>query len=154
LLWLLGGPHTVTAFARSIGDDTFRLDRWETALNTAIPADARDTTTPAAMMRDLQRLALGDALGIPQREQLVAWMHGNTTGAKRIRAGLPAGWSIADKTGTGDYGTSNDIALAWPPGKPPIVLAVFFTQRGKNATPRDDVVAAAAKIVAETFARP
>jgi beta-lactamase class A len=151
MLWLLGGPYAVTAFARLIGDATFRLDRWETALNTAIPGDARDTSTPAAMMQDLHRLALGDALGLPQREQLVAWMRGNTTGATRIRSGLPAGWSVADKTGTGDYGTANDIAVTWPPGKKPIVLAIYVTQHDKNAPPRDDILASAAKIVIETF---
>lgn len=146
ILRLLGGPKTVTKFARSIGDDAFRLDRWEVALNTAVPGDPRDTTTPAAMLRDLRGLAVGDLLGAAQRDRLVAWMRDNTTGAHRIRAGVPAEWSVGDKTGTGDYGTSNDIAVIWPPGKPPIVLVIYFTQREKRAKPRDDVVAAAAKI--------
>ncbi|MBC7780346.1 MAG: class A beta-lactamase [Proteobacteria bacterium] len=147
MIRLLGGPAAVTSFARSIGDGAFRLDRWETALNEALPGDPRDTSTPAAMMGSLQRLALGDALEVPERTQLVAWMRGSTTGAKRIRAGVPAGWSVADKTGTGDYGTTNDIGLVWPPGKLPIVLAIYFTQREKAALPRDDVVATAARIV-------
>ncbi len=151
MIQLLGSPGAVTAFARSIGDRAFRLDRWETSLNGAIPGDPRDTTTPAAMMTDLQRLALGDGLGASSRVTLVEWMRGNTTGAKRIRAGVPAGWSVADKTGSGDYGTSNDVGLAWPPGKPPIVVAIYFTQRGKAAPPRDDVVAMATRIVADTF---
>jgi beta-lactamase class A len=151
LLRILGGPPAVTAFARSIGDTEFRLDRTETSLNTAIPGDPRDTSTPASMADTLQRVALRDALGKPQSDQLVDWMRGNTTGAKRIRAGLPASWSVADKTGTGDYGTSNDLALAWPPGKPPVVIALYFTQRTKDAPPRDDVLAAATRIAIEAL---
>jgi beta-lactamase class A len=149
LLKTLGGPAAVTAFARSIGDETFRLDRWETELNTSIPGDPRDTSTPLALARSLQRLALGNALGTPERSQLTDWMRGNTTGATKIRAGVPAGWSIADKTGVGEYGTTNDIAVMWPPGKPPIVLAVYFTQREQGASTRSDVVATAARIVTE-----
>ena len=151
ILGLLGGPPAVTAFARSIGDRAFRLDRWETALNDAVPGDPRDTTTPAAMMQDVQRLALGPALAPPQRDQLVAWLRGNTTGAKRIRAGVPADWLVADKTGTGDYGTSNDLGVVWPPGRRPLVLVVYFTQGEKNAAPRDDVIAAATKITIDAL---
>jgi len=152
LMKRLGGPAAVTAFARSIGDGESRLDRWETELNTAIPGDPRDTTTPAAMSGNLQRLVLGDALGETERGRLLEWMRGNTTGATRIRAGMPAGWQVADKTGSGAYGTVNDVALVWPPGKPPIVLAIYFTQPGKDAAWRNDVVATAAKIAVEALA--
>lgn len=151
LMNILGGPAAVTAFARSIGDDAFRLDRWETELNTAIPGDPRDTSTPASMSRSLRRLALGDALGAAERGRLVAWMRGNTTGATRIRAGVPADWQVADKTGSGDYGAANDVAVAWPSGKPPVVMAIYFTQGDKDAAYRNDVLATAARIVAETI---
>jgi len=151
LVNLLGGPSSVTAFARSIGDDEFRLDRREPELNSAIPGDPRDTTTPAAMARSLQRLALGDTLGPSRREQLQGWMLGNTTGDARIRAGVPADWRVGDKTGTGDYGTSNDIGVLWRPAKPPIVVALYFTQHEKEAKPSDDVLAAATRIVVEAF---
>lgn len=107
---LIGGPSAVTAYARSIGDDAFRLDRWETELNTALPGDPRDTTTPAAMAASMRVLTLGDALPPAQRAQLVAWLRGNKVGDKRIRAGVPAGSQVGDKTGTGDYGTTNDAA--------------------------------------------
>lgn len=143
MIRLLGGPEAVTAFARSIGDAAFRLDRWETALNTAIPGDPRDTSTPAAMMTDLRGAALGDLLGAPERDRLVAWMRGCTTGDRRIRAVAPAGSAVADKTGTGDNGTANDIAVIWPPGKAPIVLVVYATAV-QHAAP-DEVIAAAAK---------
>lgn len=152
LLRLLGGPDEVTAFARDAGDTTFRLDRWETSLNTALPGDPRDTSTPAAMSALTERLVLGDLLPVPARAQLQDWLRGNTTGARRIRAGLPAGWQVGDKTGSGDYGTSNDIAVAWPAGGAAVVIAVYYTQAAPEAKWRDDVIAAAARIVAGVLA--
>lgn len=149
LMRQLGGPAAVTAFARSLQDNVFRLDRWETALNSAIPGDLRDTTTPQAMARTLQRLALGEALAPPQRQQLQEWLRGNTTGTTRIRAGVPPEWVVGDKTGTGAYGSTNDIGIVWPPSGAPIVMAIYVTQRIENAGPRVDVVSAAAKIVAD-----
>ncbi|PCE32529.1 PEN family class A beta-lactamase, Bcc-type [Burkholderia ubonensis] len=146
LMKLLGGPAAVTAFARSIGDDTFRLDRWELELNTALPGDARDTTTPAAMAASLRALALGDALPAPQRAQFAQWLRGNKTGDKRIRAGVPPGWQVGDKTGTGDYGTLNDIGVLWPPARGPIVLTVYYTQAHADAKRDDGVIVAATRI--------
>ena len=149
LLDRLGGPAAATAFARTIGDRQFRLDRWETALNSAIPGDPRDTTTPAAMGDSLQRLALGDALAPAQRAQLCAWLGGNTTGAARIKAGIPAPWTIIDKTGGGSYGTANDIAVLWPPQRSPVVVAIYTTRREPAATARNELIAAAARVVVD-----
>jgi beta-lactamase class A len=149
LMNVLGGPEAVTAFARSIGDTEFRLDRWETALNTAIPGDPRDTSTPMAMGRSLNRLVLGDALQPEHREQLRDWLLGNTTGAARIKAGIPADWEIGDKTGSGDYGTANDIAVVWPPKHEPVVVAIYTTQHKKDAVTRNDAIASATRIVVD-----
>ncbi|CBG87995.1 CdiA/SED family class A beta-lactamase [Citrobacter rodentium] len=145
----LGGPGKVTAFARSTGDTTFRLDRQEPELNTAIPGDERDTSSPRAMADSLRNLTLGDALADTQRAQLVAWLKGNTTGGQSIRAGVPAHWVVGDKTGAGEYGTTNDIAIIWPENRPPLILVTYFTQRQQDAKWRKDVLAAAAKIVTE-----
>lgn len=149
LLEHLGGTGNVTALARSIGDTTFRLDRTEPELNTAIPGDERDTTTPLAMAKSLHKLTLGDALADTQRAQLVAWLKGNTTGGQSIRAGLPESWVVGDKTGGGDYGTTNDIAVIWPEGRAPLILVTYFTQPQQDAKGRKDVLAAAAKIVTQ-----
>jgi beta-lactamase class A len=152
LLQLVGGPAALTAYARSVGDADFRLDRWETALNTALPGDERDTSTPAAMSATLRRLALDGALAAPQRAQLQDWLLGNTTGDARIRAGVPAGWRVGDKTGTGDYGTANDIAVIWPPRRAPVTLAIYLTGTKPDAKPRNDIVAQAARVVADWLA--
>lgn len=146
LMKMLGGPQAVTRFARSMGDDVFHLDRWEPQLNTAIPGDSRDTSTPAAMAHSLQQIVLGRVLPGPQRQRMQEWLCGNTTGANRIRAGVPANWLIGDKTGSGDYGTSNDLAVLWPPARAPIVLAIYYTQQKAGAKWRDDVIAAAARV--------
>ncbi|WP_338640332.1 PEN family class A beta-lactamase, Bcc-type [Burkholderia pyrrocinia] len=151
LMKLIGGPSAVTAYARSIGDSTFRLDRWETELNTALPGDLRDTTTPAAMAASMRVLTLGDALPAAQRAQLVAWLRGNKVGDKRIRAGVPAGWTVGDKTGTGDYGTTNDAGVVWSPSRAPIVLVVYYTQAHADARPKEDVIADVARVVVEAL---
>ncbi len=147
LMKALGGPAGITAYARSIGDAAFRLDRWETELNSAIPGDPRDTTTPLAMARTLQALLAGDALPPAQRQQLKEWMLANTTGDTRIRAGVPAGWPVADKTGSGAYGTNNDIGIVYPPNRAPVVIVVYTHLPEKKADGRADVVAAAARAV-------
>lgn len=147
LMTLLGGPQAVTAFARSIGNTVFQLERWEAELNSAIPGEVRDTASPASMAHSLQQLLLGNSLPAPQRQQLDAWMRGNTTGDKRIRAGVPAGWQVADKTGSGAYGSVNDIGVAYPPSGAPLVIAVYYTREQKKADTNQDIITAATRIV-------
>ncbi|BFG74261.1 PEN family class A beta-lactamase, Bpc-type [Paraburkholderia terrae] len=150
LLTAVGGPEVLNQFALSIGDEWFDLLRGEPEVNASVPGDMRDTTTPRAMMLDVQKLLLAeDVLGSQQREQLKAWMLGNVTGAARIRAAVPgSGWLVADKTGSGDYGTANDVAVVYPPSAAPFVVAVYFTGvMPKQTLPRDEVVVEAARIV-------
>lgn len=153
LIKKLGGPSSVTNFARSIGDNAFRLDRWEPELNTAVPDDVRDTTTPVAMANSLQQLTLGKALASSQREQLQQWLKDNTTGASRIHAGVPKGWVVGDKTGSGAYGVTNDIGVIWPPHCAPIVVAIYLAQNKKDAPRREDILASATHIIISEFAQ-
>jgi len=124
LLTELGGPGAVTRFARSIGDRATRLDRWETELNEATPGDPRDTTTPREVATGVAALLAGDALERADRAVLRDWMLRNTTSDRRFRAGLPAGWRLADKTGSGES-TFNDVGVAFPPHGRPLVLSAF-----------------------------
>ncbi|MEU5899304.1 MULTISPECIES: class A beta-lactamase [Streptomyces] len=140
LMRRIGGPAGVTEFARSLGDSRTRLDRWETDLNTNIPGDRRDTTTPAAMTANLRELVLGKALHPLDRGQLIRWLVENTTGDKRIRAGLPEGWRVGDKTGSPAYGGVNDVAVAWPPKQAPLVVSVYTTRLDPD-TPGEDRIA-------------
>jgi beta-lactamase class A len=130
LLETIGGPQAITAFARSIGDDRTRLDRWEIELNSAVPGDLRDTSTPHALGTGYRNLLTGAALGAPQRQQLEDWMRGNQTSS--LRAGLPPGWTSADKTGSGDYGSTNDVGVAYGPAGQRVLLAIMTRSQAND----------------------
>ncbi|MFE9608248.1 class A beta-lactamase [Streptomyces sp. NPDC006012] len=148
LLRELGGPAAVTRFCRSIGDRTTRLDRVEPELNSAEPWRVTDTSSPHAIGETNARLVLGDALTPADRERLTGWMLANTTSGQRFRKGLPADWALADKTGTGDYGTTNDVGIAWTPKRQPVVLAVLSTQPAADAAADEPLVAETAALLA------
>lgn len=152
LMKILGGPNKVTQFARLIGDEKYLLVRLEPKLNSAISNDKRDTTTPAAMAESVQKLVLGNALGRFQRQQLQDWMKHCKTGNNRIRAGVPRHFIVADKTGTGGYGSIGDIGVIWRTQASPIVLAIYARQNEKNAHTPDKVIAEASKIVMNEMA--
>ncbi|MDQ2701341.1 MAG: class A beta-lactamase [Pseudomonadota bacterium] len=140
------GPAGWTAFARTLGDVTSRLDRRETMLNEATPGDPRDTTTPAAMAADMQAVLLGDVLSASSRSQLLAWLEATGTGKARIRAGLPAGWRAGDKTGTSNNAVFNDIAIAWPPGRKPILVTAYYAETPVDADTANAVLAEVGRI--------
>ena len=128
VLQSIGGPAGFTAFARSLGDDLTRLDRTEPTLNELLPGDPRDTTSPRAMAADLQKVLVGDALSDASRRQLQTWLIDDKVGDKRLRAGLPSSWRIGDKTGTGDRGSTNAVAILWPPDRAPVIATVYYTE--------------------------
>lgn len=146
LLAASGGPRALTAYARSLGDRTTRLDRTEPALNRR--SGLRDTTTPEAMAATVRRVVLGTALSGASRERLGAWLLANATGGARIRAGVPAGWRVEDKTGTGERGATNDIGVLLPPGRAPIVLVVYTYGSSRPRAEVEGALAGAARIVA------
>jgi beta-lactamase class A len=152
LLRRIGGPAGLTAFIRRCGDRVTRLDRYEEELNSNLPGDPRDTTTPAAMLGLMQALLLGEVLAPASRARLAGWMEGATTGLRRLRAGLPPGWRAGDKTGNGANGAANDIAIAWPPGRPPILIASYISGTEVGDRARHAAHAAVARIVAGAFA--
>ncbi len=148
LLARLGGPVAFTAYLRSLGDRVTRLDRTEPMLNEAISSDPRDTTTPAAMLGNVQVLLTGTALSKASRERLTTWLVKSTTGYKRLRAGVPKTWRVGDKTGSGQHGTTNDVAVLWPPNRKPILLAAYLTSTVAAPEVRDTVLADVARLVA------
>jgi beta-lactamase class A len=146
LLASFGGPAGLTAFVRSLGDPVTRLDRIETALNEGTPGDPRDTTTPAAMLDAMRTLLVGEALSPGSREQLIAWLVANKTGDQRLRAGMPEGWRVGDKTGTGGHGATNDIAVVWPPGRAAILVAAYYAESEASDAQRSAVLADVGRI--------
>jgi beta-lactamase class A len=149
LLANLGGPAALTAFARSLGDQASRLDRWEPDLNEALPDDPRDTTTPAAMVENIRLLVLGDALSLASSRQLTAWLVGNRTGDTRLRARLPKDWRVGDKTGAGERGTTNDVGLFWPPNRDPLIVSAYLTGSPGSPDQRNAAIAAVGEAVAD-----
>ena len=151
LLKTIGGPEGLTRYARSLGDQQTRLDRIEPYLNSAVPGDERDTTTPAAMLANLRTLLLGDALSSASRTQLGTWLDANKTGAEMLRAGVPRDWRVGDKTGRGAHGATNDIAILRPPGKAPILVAVYCVDASVSSATRLAAIAQVARVTVEAF---
>lgn len=147
ILKTLGGPAGLTAFVRQHGDTVTRLDRWEPDLNEAQSGDERDTSSPRAMAGLLRELVLGQALSANGRRQLTEWLQATDTNRKRLAAGLPTGWRVGSKTGTGGQGTTNDVGVYWPPGRPPVVVAVFLTQSKASLAAREAAIARVAEAV-------
>lgn len=143
LLDQLGGPEGFAAVLARAGDDTTHPARFEPELNTAVPGDPRDTSTPRALAETLRGFALGGQLSAAESDTLIDWMSGNPTGDALIRAGAPEGAVVADKSGAAGYGTRNDIAIVRPAVGDPIVIAVLTT-RGVTDAPYDDALVASA----------
>jgi beta-lactamase class A len=147
LLDSFGGPAALTAYLRSLGDDVTRLDRRETALNEATPGDPRDTTTPAAMVAVLRATVLGTALSDTSREQLTRWLVATKTGDAKLRAGVPAGWRVGDKTGMGGHNATNDVAVIWPPNTAPLIVAAYYAEAPAPVEQRNAVLADVGRLV-------
>jgi beta-lactamase class A len=148
LLASLGGPPAVTAFARSLGDKVTRLDRNEPGLNTGGPGDMRDTTTPNAMLDTLHKLLLGNVLSKPSRGLLLDWLRGCTTGMDALRAGVPSGWVVGDKTGNNGQDQVNDIGIFWPPQRPPILVTAYCIASATDDAGRHAALAGVGRIAA------
>lgn len=136
----LGGPAAITRFWRDIGDNVSRIDDYEPGVNVILPGTEENSTTPRAMAQTVQRLALGDVLQPASRERLLGWMEATQSGARRIRAALPAGWRGFDKTGTGMRegigNKTNDLAVLMPPGGRAPLIVTAYLETGYSADTR------------------
>jgi beta-lactamase class A len=148
LLDSFGGPQGLTAWLRSIGDQTTRLDRHEPELNENRPGDLQDTTTPIAMLQSLRTLLLGEVLSGASRDQLSAWLASNKTGDQKLRAGVPKGWRVGDKTGSGSNNASNDVAIVWPTDRPPLIVTVYYSESKATSEQIKSLMAEVGRLVA------
>ncbi|WP_409999080.1 class A beta-lactamase [Bradyrhizobium sp. SZCCHNPS1003] len=151
LLATLGGPAGLTRTIRGFGDAITRLDRTEPDLNESVPGDSRDTTTPAAVAQTLAKLTSGNALSAASRDVLNGWLIACKTGGAKLRAGLPGEWRIGDKTGAGERGSSNDVAVIWPTGRAPVVVSSYLTETKASDDKRNAVHAAVGRAVASAL---
>jgi len=149
LVRFVGGPEAVTAFLRSMGDETTRLDRYEPDLNEHDhEGDERDTTTPLAMMKTVKRLLLEDVLSASSRHQLASWMIEGKTGGARLRAGMPSSWLVGEKTGTNGVGNASDIGVAWPGDRGAVIAVAYTFLPDASKAQRDEVIAAIGELAA------
>lgn len=153
LLAQVDGPAGLTAYIRSLGDQVTRLDRVEVDLNSAVPGDPRDTTSPAAMMGSMQKVLTGKALSERSRAQLTSWLEQSTTGTKRLRAGIPKDWRAGDKTGTGENGAIGDVGIFWPPRRKPILIAAYVMEGNAPREQREQAIATGGRLVSEAILR-
>jgi beta-lactamase class A len=153
LLAATGGPPGLTQFLPGIGDRVTRLDRTEPELNTNLPGDPRDTTTPQAMAHSMEKVLLGDVLSMQSKLQLIAWLRQSTTGLARLRAGLQEEWKAGDKTGTGANGALNDVVIAWPPGRSAVIGAVYLSESTQSTRALEQAHAEIGGLVAAAVAR-
>lgn len=147
----LGGPEGFEKALRESGDTITIADRIEPDLNEAIPGDSRDTSTPKALANNLELFGISDYLPADKQEIFTNWLKGSTTGDSLIRAGVPEGWEVGDKSGAGGYGTRNDIAIVWPPNREPIIIAIMSSRKEKNASFNDELIAKATEVIAKAF---
>lgn len=149
LLASFGGPAALTAYLRSIGDHTTRIDRIELALNIVKPGETHDTTSPRAMVATLRQILLGSALSPASRARLTEWMMASRdAAAQRLRRGLPDGWRIANKPGTWEGIATNDVGVIFPPGRPPIVVAAYLGGGHGSVADQEAILSEVARIVA------
>jgi beta-lactamase class A len=148
LLDSFGGPRGLTAYLRSLGDDVTRLDRREPELNEARPGDPRDTTTPLAILDIVRKIVHGSVLSVASREQMIAWLVANKTGDRRLRAGIPEGWRVGDKTGSGANNATNDIAVVWPPARSPIIVTAYYIGARASDDERNAVLSEVGRLAA------
>jgi beta-lactamase class A len=153
LLKMIDGPAGLTRFLRSMGDRETRLDRYELDLNSNLPGDPRDTTTPRAMVHSMEQVLIKDALSSAARELLLGWMINASTGLQMFRHGLPTDWKVGDKTGKGSNGAVNDLVIAWPPGRKPVLVALYLSDSKRSIAELSAVHAEIGAMVAREVLR-
>jgi beta-lactamase class A len=155
LLKPLGGVQGMNDFARSIEDPSFRQDNdWPAEAFSGGVNNLKDSSTPKAMVESLRKLTIGKILDKPQSDLLITWLRDTNTGNPRIRSGVPKGWLVGNKTGTGGaYGTTNDLAIIWPTNHAPLLIGAYYTTEDKKAIKREDVISAATKLIVAEFIR-
>jgi beta-lactamase class A len=153
LLKIIGGVQGMNDLARSIGDLSFRQDNdWPAEAFSGGVNNLKDSSTPKSMVESLRKLTIDDALDKPQKDLLISWLINTQTGANRIRSAIPNDWIAGDKTGTGaTYGSTNDLAIVWPPSHAPILMGIYYTTNNEHAKKREDIVAEATRILIEEF---
>ncbi|MCD8897268.1 BlaZ-like penicillin-hydrolyzing class A beta-lactamase [Mammaliicoccus sciuri] len=149
----LGGYKEVNKRLKSLDDKTTKPSRMEPELNNYNPKNNRDTSTPQAFGKTLNKLINDGRLSKENKTFLIDLMINNKSGDTLIKKGAPKNFKVADKSGQAiTYASRNDVAFVYPKGESkPIVLVIFTNKEGKTDKPNDKVVSETAKVVLEKF---
>ena len=139
----------MTEFVRALGDSVTRLDRWETELHEAAPHDERDTSTPNAMVSNLEKLVVGNALSPQSKNQLRVWLVNNEVADGLFRSQIPDEWVIGDRTGAGGFGSRSITAVIWPPEREPTIVAFYITETDASFEERNSAIAELGSVIRE-----
>jgi beta-lactamase class A len=144
---LVGGPQELTNFMRSINDNITRSDRYEPDLTINPENDLRDTTTPNAMSNSIRKLLTGNILSEKSKKQLTEWMMGNKVSDALLRAELPKGWFIADRSGASDYGIRGITSMVWSEKQSPLFISVYIRKINTSLEERSEKIAEIGKVI-------
>lgn len=149
----LGGYKEVNKRLKSLDDKTTKPSRMEPELNNYNPKNNKDTSTPQAFGKTLNKLINDGRLSKENKTFLIDLMINNKSGDTLIKKGAPKNFKVADKSGQAiTYASRNDVAFVYPKGESkPIVLVIFTNKEGKTDKPNDKVVSETAKVVLEKF---
>ena len=158
LLAAVGGPAAVNDWARRAGIANFNLTRDIATLvrddgeyDPASHVDIRDSATPRDMVRLLTGLYQGKWLSASSRNVIVGAMERCRTGTRRIPALLPAGVTVAHKTGSLNN-TSSDVGILTGPDGRSIAVAIYVTGQGSRAN-REAKIASIARAIYDGYAQ-
>jgi beta-lactamase class A len=151
LLALIGGPAIVTQRMRQIGFTNIDIhsSTREFAERRANP----NTGSADDLARLLAHLQKGQILKSPHLEMLMEFMGRAMTGAKRLRGNLPRETRVADKSGTGEAGsTTNDVGLiTLPDGKGHLAMAVLISGSKLSAEAQENLIAQIARAAFDAY---
>lgn len=158
LVRVLGGPPTPDAYVRSLGIHGIHIMDTEKTLGRDVKLEDRDSAEPRALVALLRMLADDSPLSPDHTQLLLGWMTASHTGDRRVKALLPPGTVVADKTGTSGTGrpvtnATNDAALITLPNGRRLALVVMVADSAASSPQREKVIAEIGKAVYDAALR-
>jgi beta-lactamase class A len=151
LLDLIGGPAALTGRMQSLGFQGIVVRARTKAMGAS--GELPNEGTAEALVQLLAAVARGGILEANQRALLWDLMGRARTGERRIRAGLPAGTQVLDKTGTGGNGSAtNDVGLVTlPENAGHLAIAVLISASSLPPRAQEDLIAEIARTAFDSF---
>ncbi|MDU2310145.1 MAG: class A beta-lactamase [Staphylococcus epidermidis] len=149
----IGGIKKIKKRLKKLGDKVTNPVRYEIELNYYSPKSKKDTSTPAAFGKTLNKLIANGKLSKKNKNFLLDLMLNNKNGDTLIKDGVPKDYKVADKSGQAiTYASRNDVAFVYPKNQSePIILVIFTNKDNKSDKPNDKLISETAKNVINKF---